>query len=198
MSCPCMCILPEDGLYSRSMFFYLTSVKKVEGAFVGDKYQTRPTFFGELHKDYLTEQQRFDNISDFFIARIRSNHFNLPPAEFKVAIEDYSFGSKGRVFNIAENTGLLKHKLWKAGYKFEVVAPTTVKKFATGKGNADKEAMYIAFSKDNDVDINKYICPDKKLGSPITDIVDSYYIARYLREQNLARENSRRANTLSQ
>ena len=56
-------------------------------------------------------------------------------------IEDYSFGSKGRVFNLAENCGLLKYMLFKKGYRFFTVPPTVVKKFATGKGNANKEAM---------------------------------------------------------
>ena len=92
-------------------------------------------------------------------------------------LEDYSFGSKGRVFHIAENTGLLKHKLFKAGIPFIVVAPTTVKKFATGKGNANKEKMYECFTEQTGVDLRKQL--DTTVEHPISDIIDAFYIAKY-------------------
>ena len=95
-------------------------------------------------------------------------------------IEDYSFGSKGKVFNLAENCGILKYLLFKNGYKFFTVPPTVVKKFATGKGNATKEKMYEFFVKDTMIDLHNIISPTTKLGSPTTDIVDAWYIARYM------------------
>ncbi len=48
-------------------------------------------------------------------------------------LEGYSFGSKGKVFHIAENTGILKYKIHNMGVPLEVIPPTTVKKFATGQ-----------------------------------------------------------------
>ena len=30
-----------------------------------------------------------------------------------ISIEDYSMGSRGRVFHIGENAGILKYRLWK-------------------------------------------------------------------------------------
>ena len=109
-------------------------------------------------------------------------------AEFKredvvVLIEDYSFGSKGKVFNLAENCGILKYMLYKQGYKFFTVPPTVVKKYATGKGNATKEKMYDAFVAETGVDLHKIISPTTKLGSPTTDVVDAWYIARYMQEK---------------
>ena len=174
MSCPAMCLMGDSPTFDDCKFFYLTGVKKAEGIFLKGKIT------GTLHKEYYSEQERFDDISDFFLTKIPMKP--LPD----IAIEDYSFGSKGRVFNIAENTGLLKHKLWEVGYKFNVVAPTTVKKFATGKGNADKEKMYEAFVKETGIDISKIMFPDRALGSPVSDIVDSYYIAKYLKSTKVS------------
>jgi Holliday junction resolvasome RuvABC endonuclease subunit len=99
--------------------------------------------------------------------------------ETEILIEDYSFGSKGRVFHLAENCGLLKYLLYKNGWSYSTVAPTVIKKYATGKGNASKEKMYEAFRELTQLDIVDIYC-SKTLGSPITDIVDSYYIAMYM------------------
>ena len=38
----------------------------------------------------------------------------------QIAIEGYSMGSKGKVFNIAENTGVLKYKIYK-DLQFEIL-----------------------------------------------------------------------------
>ena len=138
------------------MFFYLTSKKKWS-------MTMNDTIVGEAHKEYKTDIERFKNISDFAINVIQSTHNPY------VYIEGYSFGSKGRgVFQIAENCGILKYRLEE---------PSVVKKFATGNGNADKDKMYEAFKKDLKIDLKK-IFDTEKVGNPISDIVDSYYIAK--------------------
>ena len=129
---------------------------------------------GVEHKEYYSEQERYDNIAEFFINKIPTN-MGVPT----IYIEDYSFGSTGRVFHIAENCGILKHKLWEVGYKFTTVPPTVIKKFATGKGNADKQKMYEAFFSETGKNLVQYYSKTEKLGSPATDIVDSFYIAKY-------------------
>ena len=55
--------------------------------------------------------------------------------------------------------------------------PSVVKKGATGKGNADKDKMYEAFVKETKVDLKKLFDTDK-VGNPISDIVDSYFIQK--------------------
>ena len=45
------------------------------------------------------------------------------------------------------------------------------------KGNADKDMMYEAFLKETKIDLKKIFDTDK-VGNPISDIVDSYYIAK--------------------
>jgi Holliday junction resolvasome RuvABC endonuclease subunit len=95
-----------------------------------------------------------------------------------VVIEGYAMGAKGLVFNIAENTGCLKQMLWVDGIKFITPAPTTVKKFATGKGNSNKEKMEEAFVAETGVDVRVPINQTKG-SNPSSDIIDSYYMAKF-------------------
>lgn len=65
-----------------------------------------------------------------------------PDEPYRLAIEGYSFGSKGRaVFDIAECGGIVRWELARHGYEWTDVPPATLKKWATGKGNADKGLM---------------------------------------------------------
>ena len=80
-----------------------------------------------------------------------------------------------------ENTGALKQAIRKSKYDFKLYPPTVVKKFATGRGNAKKEQMYDAWMKETDYDIWKILTPGRgKISSPITDIVDAYFILKKL------------------
>jgi Holliday junction resolvasome RuvABC endonuclease subunit len=104
---------------------------------------------------------------------------NLCIGSSDVAVEGYSFGSKGRVFNLAENMGILKHKLYKAAIPVTVIEPSRAKKIATGKGNADKEAMFNAFTAETGINLmHKF--GQEKLNNPVTDIIDSYFILKSL------------------
>jgi Holliday junction resolvasome RuvABC endonuclease subunit len=162
-----MCVASGPGLANAS-FHYLTDTKKDQGSFFDNLIK------GSFHKEWKTPEERYENISEFFIEKL----FLLNvPSNTPVFIEDYSFGSKGRVFHIAENTGLMKYKLWKRGHPITVIPPSVIKKFATGKGNAKKEQMYEAWKKD--VSLRLTMWEKAKLGSPISDIIDSYYIAQF-------------------
>lgn len=99
-----------------------------------------------------------------------------------ISIEGYSYGSKGSLlFNIAENTVILKYKLRKLlpTIKLDIFAPQQIKKNSTGKGNSNKEQMYKFFLEETKVDITKFI-NSKPEGNPISDIVDSYWICKLL------------------
>ena len=62
--------------------------------------------------------------------------------DYRLAIEGYSFGSRGRaVFDIAECGGIVRWELAQHGYEWQEVPPAALKKWATGRGNADKGAM---------------------------------------------------------
>ena len=167
LTSPCVCV-SRDKTFSNSFFYFLNDRKTVQGKC--------HNILGEEHEEYLTDQERYENIASWVLGILS----NFTHEEIIVMIEDYSFGSKGKVFNLAENCGILKYLLFKNGYKFFTVPPTVVKKFATGKGNATKEKMYEFFVKDTMIDLHNIISPTTKLGSPTTDIVDAWYIARYM------------------
>ena len=96
-----------------------------------------------------------------------------------VYLEDYAFAATGRVFNIAENTGILKHYLKKNKFNFETIPPSVIKNISTGKGNANKELMYETFLAETNVDLQSLLTPNStKIVNPVSDIVDSYYICK--------------------
>ena len=101
-----------------------------------------------------------------------------------ILIEDYSLGSKGKVFHIAENTEVLQYNLWRNAKKYKKIPPTSLKKWVTGKGNATKELMYEQFLKEEKIDLSSMIFTSAsrrstKIDSPISDIVDSFYLCKY-------------------
>ena len=163
MSCPSVCVhTGAQWSFLNCVFYFLTTRKKF--LIVSD------LFIGELHRDYLTQQERFNNISEWVLNKIPKNSF--------VFLEDYSFGSKGLQFSIGENTGLLKHKLWKEKRNLNCFSPSAIKKYATTKGNANKDLMHKAFYDETGVKIDQIF--DIKPGtSPIADIIDSYFIAKF-------------------
>lgn len=170
LTSPCVCV-SRDRTFSNSFFYFLNDRKTVQGKF--------HNILGEEHEEYLTDQERYENIASWVLTILA----DFDKKDVVILIEDYSFGSKGKVFNLAENCGILKYMLYKQGYKFFTVPPTVVKKHATGKGNATKEKMYDAFVAETGVDLHNIISPTTKLGSPTTDIVDAWYIARYMHQR---------------
>lgn len=61
-----------------------------------------------------------------------------------LVLEGYSMGSRGRVFDIGELGGVLKLAAFQHDIEVLIVPPSTLKKWVTGKGNADKKAMVAA------------------------------------------------------
>jgi len=164
MTSPAMCISP-DATWANAKIWFLSDKKKHEDVFLNGK------IIGSQHFDWFSPEQRFDNISNHFI-RIASKE----AANAEVFIEGYSMGSKGQVFQIGENAGLLKHKLWKRDHKLTLVPPTVLKKFATGKGNADKLQMHEAFVKETGQDLAILGKPGT---NPSSDIIDAYFLVKY-------------------
>ena len=170
---PCICVFTdtEDKVFSfeKCTFHFLTDTKKYATFFLRNIY-------GERFQDWNQDFQRYKSIADWSMEYLVDCD--------QIAIEGYSMGSKGKVFNIAENTGVLKYKIYNSGIPLEVVPPTTIKKFATGKGNADKTIMHQAFMRETGVELRKEITPDKtKVANPVSDIVDAFYICKYLHDK---------------
>ena len=172
LTSPAVCV--NNG---NLMFFYLTNKKKWIG-------QQSEDIIGYEHKEWIDPIQRFKNISDFVFDIINQTY--LP----QVFIEGYSFGSKGQgLFQIAENCGILKYRLHENRITYNTVVPSVVKKGATGKGNADKDMMYEAFKKETKIDLKK-LFDTEKVGNPLSDIADSYFIQKVGYENFIGKRTS--------
>lgn len=64
-----------------------------------------------------------------------------------VAIEDYAFSRGGHAHEAGELGGVVKWMLIEEGQPYVLVGPSSLKRFATGKGNANKIEMGVAAAK---------------------------------------------------
>ena len=152
--------------FANCNFYFLSDIKKYSNTFLHNIH-------GENFKAYNEEYERYDSISDWVMGIVAGID--------QVSLEGYAYSAQGRVFNIAENTGILKYKLWQSRIPVEVIPPSAVKKLATGKGNSDKAAMYVQFTQDTDIPLMDIISPEKtKVSNPVSDIVDAFYICKFL------------------
>ena len=178
MTSPAICIHDGETWHiNNCKIHYLTNTKKFEGNF--------GFCIGHAYPIYKDPEERFDIISSWVFSILWKHcplqtQLNTP---MFVTIEGYSMGSRGRVFHIAENTGLLKHKLWKHHIPFDTPAPTSVKKFATGKGNANKERMHECFVAETSINPSE-VLNSKVDGNPVSDVVDAYFMCKYGFDQN--------------
>ena len=108
-----------------------------------------------LYPKYSDEMGRYEALAEWAVDVIVTP-WKRP--DF-VILEDYAYAATGKVFHIAENVAILKYKLKKWGIKYHLVAPSVIKKFATEKGNANKEFMYQNFCEDTKTEINLTISP---------------------------------------
>ena len=166
---PAVCIsdMSQSFDFYSCQFYFLTSVKKY-----AKKIKQNVT--GETFSDYNQEIQRYETIADWAADKVTGCS--------QVALEGYAYNATGKVFHIAENTGVLKYKLYQQSLPVDVFTPSVIKKFATGKGNANKDFMYESFLQDTGVPLAKFMGMNKdKIKSPLSDIVDAYFICKYLR-----------------
>jgi len=185
LSSPGVCVntSEEEFRYEDCKFYYLTNTKKYEGTFKEKMAfgTSAVEYIGTPHRPYNSEPERYNNIANWAIDIIKlygDAKTGINRIKPTIQIEDYSFGSTGRVFHIAENLGLLKYKLKiECGWDYTLLAPSVIKKFATDKGNANKEMMLHAFQGDTGVNLAELFESSAK--SPISDVVDAYFICKY-------------------
>jgi len=123
------------------------------------------------HKPWTNPNERYHNIATLLI------NMNNGFKNSRICIEDYSMGSRGKVFHIAENTQVLQYLLWTSGQPYFKIPPTVLKKFATGKGNSNKQQMYDAFVEQEGVDLIAAL-GRKNCDSPVSDIVDAFFLCK--------------------
>jgi len=170
---PCICVFEGGAKFSFDdcCFYFLTDTKKYAKAFLGNIH-------GELFSEWDEDMERYMSIADWAIDILKDVK--------KVALEGYAYSATGKVFHIAENTGVLKYKLFQEGVPVTIIPPTEVKKYGCGKGNGDKAMMHEAFLKETGIDLKSIMTPDKKdVTSPVSDIIDAYYICKKAHEELL-------------
>lgn len=127
----------------------------------------------EPNKVYSSDVERYYLLAKTYIDICLANGVT------DIFMEGYAYGAVGNTFNIGECTGILKLELWKAGINLEILQPSEVKKFATGKGNANKTAMFDAYVEKTWHRMDKAVDDERvgdKIPSPVNDMIDSYFI----------------------
>ncbi len=172
---PAMCVHDGDTWSIDNCTFYVINDKKLL------EKVSHPQFKFSKFKPYIHRIERFTDIANHFCSIID----RFPVKD--IAIEGYSMNSKsGAVCDISENGGILRHTLYRLGYGYTDYAPTSIKKFATGKGNSKKESIYESFVEETGIDSWTLLFQPKaiKIGNPLSDIVDAYYIAKKHFDEN--------------
>ena len=101
-----------------------------------------------------------------------------------MAIEDYAFGAKGKVFDLAEFAGGLKNYFYVDKIPTKKFPPMTVKLCVTGSGTADKVMMGMHFKKSLLARfVNSYLFNLPEYDNPQEDLVDAIYMANTLRAE---------------
>ena len=96
-----------------------------------------------------------------------------------VVIEGISYGSSIRtksVFDLAGLNYMIRYKLITSDIQhlnLSIATPSNIKKYANGKGNANKESIMTIF---------KYIFPEMQNIPKLDDIADSYFMAMFSRD----------------
>lgn len=86
--------------------------------------------------------------------------------QFDLAVvEGYAYGRHNQMAALGELGGLVKIALHETGVPYVIVAPTSLKKFVTGKGNAPKDLIMMEAYKRWEVDV------------PTTDEADAVALA---------------------
>ena len=118
------------------------------------------------------------SIANFIISKVKEHKLD------GLTIEGLAFGIRGDatrdlaglIFTIITHAKAYDDKL-----KFDVVAPTSLKKFATQSGKADKKQMIAAVPT---IFVEEFIEAGYKKTTGLADICDAYWLAKTRLEQN--------------
>lgn len=118
---------------------------------------------------HKTKLLHFDKARGFERLHLIAQSFNNTVKEWSpdlVVIEGYAYGNVGSLVTLVEIGTLLRKTLYDGKISWYDAPPTLLKKFATGKGNANKAAIAVAVK--------------QRWGfeSKSDDVVDAYGLAR--------------------
>lgn len=139
---------------------------------------------GTLIGSWKSDSERYESIAEWSVGVFEKLKCR------SIGLEDYAFhaSNSSALTQLAENCGLLKYFCYQKDIAVTKYSITSIKRFACSNGKADKSLMYDAWLSDHGVDLNGVFGrnPDAKIKSPVSDIVDSYYIACLHRIENCA------------
>ena len=95
-----------------------------------------------------------------------------------VGLEGVAIFSKGKVVQLAGLLGLLKYSIMNLNYKTFEFPPSSVKKFATTNGRANKDDMIEALPENVKLDF-------QDISDRLEDLADAYHIAKMTAEKYL-------------
>lgn len=167
---PAITIIDKDH---EPQFFFKYDIPKRKKVFLPNNFNPSPTIDSNL--EYM---DRYIKNAEWVLANLSS----YSKEEIKIVLEGFSYSSVGnRLFNIAENAGILKYMLHINGYTFALVPPSAIKKYFTKKGNSSKGYMVDKFQTYTNLNLfDIFSC--EKIDSPLSDIADSYAMAMYCKE----------------
>lgn len=176
INCPCICVFDtkEQFNFLNCSFYIAQNGLSQKESKRRKSLQFENIFLTEQFNIKDNEQQRFFFLADWTLSILQENGIE------RVGMEAYSMNSKGKVFNIAEATGLLKHQLFLSSMPFDLFPPTVIKKLWSGKGNAGKDLMCEEFTKLTNIKINEILGIESLTNSPCSDIVDSMAVCHTL------------------
>lgn len=94
----------------------------------------------EITSKFKEDPKRMIDLTEQVLSHLEKNDI--------IAIEGFSYGSKGRGIAFQFGYGYSAQiALYTNDFKYLIVTPSQVKKFATGKGNASKESMILPIYK---------------------------------------------------
>jgi len=131
-----------------------------DNAKIVDQYSISTLSKDQIEKRHVIIKTSIKNI----IEKFQPNRIN---------IEGLSFGSRGQsMLDLAGLHFVIRNFLYENNIFFEVIPPTTLKKFATGKGNVKKNLMLLYAYKTYGIEFqNDNIC-------------DAFFLARKCLEDN--------------
>lgn len=175
ISSPCVCFWDskKQHLFENCEFFFLHSKPSIS------KINFPSNIFYSESSGSKDNSVRFSENAKLLSTEIKKRLDIYKKSV--IMLEGYSMGAKGRLFDIGEATGILKLFLSYENIKPIIVAPTQIKKLATGKGNANKFKMLERFFEINtslhNSDWTQVLITEKHIQPPLTDIVDSFFIS---------------------
>lgn len=95
-----------------------------------------PVEFGTFPKSKSDHDQRRGEIAAHVFSKIPESC--VDPL---VIIENFAFGAVNKAHDIGMLHGVIRYGLYRRGIRYLLVAPGQVKKFATGKGNSEKNLV---------------------------------------------------------